>query len=139
MNLIARLLSSLNNITRSFTSKLNLKSICGFFISLCKPGMFHQRIYSMTWKKGNWKSKRSGPNELYFWMFPSETFFKSMEIPFDGFSLLIQHILCFWSKFPELGQRAKIPVKCTCKHETIHYWHESILCCSELFFLDKSI
>lgn len=54
----------------------NKKSICGFFITLCKPGMFHQRIHPMTWKKGNWKSKKSGPNELYFWMFPSKNVFQ---------------------------------------------------------------
>lgn len=37
-------------------------------------------------------------------------------------------------QFPDLGQRTKIPVKCTCKQETIYYGHESVSCCSDLIF-----
>lgn len=39
-------------------NKERKKSICGFFIRLYKPGMFHQRISSMTWKKKKLKIKR---------------------------------------------------------------------------------
>lgn len=40
-------------------------------------------------------------------------------------------------QFPDLGQRTKIPVKCTCKQETIYYGHESVSCCSDLMFFRK--
>ena len=40
-------------------------------------------------------------------------------------------------QFPDLGQRAQIPVKYTRKHEKIYHWHETISCCSELFLLEK--
>lgn len=42
-------------------------------------------------------------------------------------------------QFSDLGWRVQIPVKCTCKHEAIYYWHESVFCCSEFFFFQKNI
>lgn len=91
-------------------------SICGFFISVCKPGMFHQRIYSRTWGKKKTGNQKDLVQMSYITeCSPQKCFSSPWKYLLVVLACSSNTYFAYDPQFSDRGQKTKIPVKCTCK------------------------